>query len=59
VQLHARLTEQGIDCQLVEHAPGQKYSLYSMTRTASVWNCSGSPPMARSHGSSTPLPRPR
>ena len=24
----ARLTEQGIDCQLVEHAPGQKYSLY-------------------------------
>ena len=28
VRLHARLTEQGIDCQLVEHAPGQKYSLY-------------------------------
>src|SRR6516165_1302891 len=27
-QLHARLTERGIDCQLVEHAPGQKYSLY-------------------------------
>ena len=26
-RLHARLTEQGIDCPLVEHAPGQKYSL--------------------------------
>src|SRR3984957_330585 len=27
-RLHARLAERGIDCQLVEHAPGQKYSLY-------------------------------
>ena len=27
-RLHARLTEQGIDCQLVEHVPGEKYSLY-------------------------------
>jgi hypothetical protein len=58
-RLHARLTEQGIDCQLVEHAPGQKYSLVSATRTAFVWNCSGGRPMARSRGSSTHLPRPR
>src|SRR6266853_4098762 len=27
-RLHARLAERGIDCQLVEHAPGQKYFLY-------------------------------
>ena len=27
-RLHARLAERGIDCQLVEHAAGQKYSLY-------------------------------
>src|SRR6202166_3689340 len=27
-RLQARLTERGIDTQLVEHAPGQKYSLY-------------------------------
>jgi len=25
-RLNARLAERGIDCQLVEHAPGQKYS---------------------------------
>src|SRR5436190_18927724 len=27
-RLHARLAERGFDSQLVEHAPGQKYSLY-------------------------------
>lgn len=27
-RLEARLSERGIDTQLVEHAPGQKYSLY-------------------------------
>jgi hypothetical protein len=58
-RLQARLTERGIDTQLVEHRRERNIRFISTTRTAFALNWRGNRPMATSRGSSTPLPRAR